>query len=95
MTTNISVNDGSTKFLNKKKTAISGKLILAVYASVIYVYISCTCLSGRLEYNSLFVGLGGWGVTAVRKNFGCKSVDDNMDGLNVYSVVQVGSGRDY
>ena len=78
----------------KKKIATSGKLILAVYASVIYVYISCTCLSSRLEYNSLFVGLGGWGVRAVRKNFGCKSVD-NMDGLNVYSIVQVGSGRDY
>jgi len=52
-------------------------------------------LSSSLEYNSLFVGLSGWGVRAVRKNFGCKFVDDNMDGLNVYSVVQVGSGHDY
>ena len=26
------------------------------------------------------------------KKFGCKSVDDNRDGLSVYSVVQVGSG---
>jgi hypothetical protein len=28
----------------------------------------------------------------VSKQFGCKSVDDNGGGLNVYSVVQVGSG---
>ena len=26
------------------------------------------------------------------KKFGCNSVDDNADGLNVYSVVQVGCG---
>ena len=25
------------------------------------------------------------------KTFGCKSVDDNRDGLNVWSVLQVGS----
>jgi len=31
----------------------------------------------------------------VKKHFGCKSVDDNMDGLNVYSLVHVGSGGDY
>jgi len=36
-----------------------GKLITAVYASVFCLY-SCTRLSGRLEYNSLFVGPGGW-----------------------------------
>ena len=29
---------------------------------------------------------------AVSKKFGCKSVDDNMDGFIVQSVVQVGSG---
>jgi hypothetical protein len=34
------------------------------------------------------VGVGG----AVSKKFGCKSVDENGDGLNVRSVVQVGSG---
>jgi len=28
------------------------------------------------------------------QNFGCKSVDDNWDGLNVYSVVKVGSGSE-
>jgi hypothetical protein len=29
----------------------------------LYIYrISCTCLSGRLENNSIFVGLGGWGL---------------------------------
>jgi hypothetical protein len=27
----------------------------------------------------------------VSKKFGCKSVDDNWDGLNVWSVLQVGS----
>jgi len=41
-----------------KKTATFSKLIIAVYALVVYVYISCTCLSGQLEYNSWFVGLG-------------------------------------
>jgi len=45
-----------------KNTATSGQLIMAVYASYVYVYISCTRLSGRLEYNTLFVGLWGWGV---------------------------------
>jgi hypothetical protein len=56
---NIRVNNGSEKFF--KKTATVSKLIIAVYASVVHVYISCTCLSSWLEYNSLFVGLGGWG----------------------------------
>jgi hypothetical protein len=28
----------------------------------------------------------------VSKKFGCKSVDDNMDGFIVQSVVQVGNG---
>ena len=46
----------------KKNTATSGKLIKAVYASYVYVYMFCTSQSGRLEYDSLFVGLGGWGV---------------------------------
>jgi len=31
------------------------------YASFVYVYFSCICLSGRLEHNSVFVGLGGLG----------------------------------
>ena len=35
------------------------------------------------------VGVGG----AVSKKFGCKSVDDNGDGPNVWNVVQVGSSR--
>ena len=78
----LSVNNDSKKFY-KKNTATSGKLIIAVYASVVYVYISLTCLSSRLEYNSLFVGLGAWGVGAVSKIFGCKSVDDNVYGLSV------------
>ena len=29
----------------------------------------------------------------VRKIFGCKSVDDNADGLSIWCVVQVGSGN--
>ena len=37
--------------------------------SVGYVYFSCTGLSSRLECNSLFVGLEGWGVRGnERKN---------------------------
>jgi len=43
----------------KKNTVTSGKLIKAVNASCVYVYIFCTSQSGRLQYNSLFVGLAG------------------------------------
>ena len=57
---NIGSNNGSEE-LYTKNTATSGELIIAVYASYVYICISCTCLSGRLEYNSLFVGLGFWG----------------------------------
>ena len=61
---NIGANNGSEKLWMKKNTMTSGKLIKAVYASHVYVYISIsrTSWSGRLEYNSLFVGLGVWGV---------------------------------
>jgi len=61
---NISVNNGSEKLLKKinTHTATFGKLIIAVFASVVYVCISCICHSGRPECNSLFVGLGGWDV---------------------------------
>ena len=46
-----------------------------------YVYISCKCLSSRLEYNSLFVGLGGWGVRgSEHKIWLFKS---NADGLSI------------
>ena len=51
-----------------KKTATFSKLIIAVYASVLYVYISCTCLSSWLEYNSLFVGLLDLGVRGSEQN---------------------------
>ena len=45
---NIDVTNGSEKFLKKKKNpATSGKVIIAVYASFVYVYISCTCLSRK------------------------------------------------
>jgi len=57
---NIGANNGSEK-LWTKKIVISGKLIKAVYALYVYFYISCTSYSGWLEYNSLSVGLGGWG----------------------------------
>ena len=39
----------------------------------------------------LHQGVGVWGGSA-QKKFGTKSVDDNWDGLNVQSVVQVGCG---
>jgi len=49
--------------MRKNNTANSGKLIKGVYVSYGYVYIVCTSWSGRLEYNSLFVEVGGgWGV---------------------------------
>jgi hypothetical protein len=56
---NRGVNNGSEKLLTKN-TATSGKLIIAVYA--VHVFPVQTSWSGRLECNSLFVGLGGWGV---------------------------------
>ena len=76
---NIRANKDSKK-LWKQNTAASGKLFIAVYASYSYTDICCTLLSGRLQYNSLFVGLGCWGVSG---KFGCKSVDNNADGLDV------------
>ena len=48
----------------------------------VHVDISCTCMSSRLEYNPLIVGLGGWGVRGSEQTFGCTSVDDKGDGLN-------------
>ena len=58
---NIGENNGSENY-EQKKTVTSGKLIKTLYAQYAYVYISCTSQSGRLECNSLFVGLRGWGV---------------------------------
>jgi hypothetical protein len=54
----ISANNGS----EKKNTATSGKLIIAVYASYIYVCCFLHKLVRSAEYISLFIGLGGWGV---------------------------------
>jgi hypothetical protein len=49
--------------MNKKiNTTTSGTLIKAAYVSYVYVYIFCASWSGRLEYNSVFVGLGVGGV---------------------------------
>jgi hypothetical protein len=42
MYTNIDANNGSEILWTKKDTATSGKLIKAVYASYVYVYIFCT-----------------------------------------------------
>jgi len=54
--------------MKKKKphTATSGKLIKEEYASFVYVYIYCT---GRLEYNYLFLDLGGCGERAMSEVF--------------------------
>ena len=51
--------------------------------SVVFILSVLVCVSSRLECHFLFVGLGvgAWG--AVSKKFGCKSVDDNGDGLSV------------
>jgi len=43
-------------------TYFPNNLRIRVYASYVYVYISRTYLSSRLEYSSIFVGLGVWGV---------------------------------
>jgi hypothetical protein len=60
---NIGANNGSENLLTKKKhTTTSGKLMTAVYASYVYVHIFCTSQLGRLEYNSLSIGRGVWGV---------------------------------
>jgi hypothetical protein len=78
---NIDVNKGSENSVEKYNTT-SGKIIIASHASVVNLYVSCTCVSGRLEYNSRFVGRRVWGEGQCNK-FGCKSVDDNWDGLSV------------
>ena len=41
----------------KKNTAISARLIEAVYVSCVCVCIFCASQSGRPEHNSVFVGL--------------------------------------
>ena len=51
-----------------KSTATYGKLVISVHASCVYVYTACTSWSGRLEYNYLFVGLGGLGVRGNERN---------------------------
>ena len=55
---NTGANSGSEKLLTKN-TATSCRLINALRASFVYVYIFCSSYTGRLEYSSLFVGLGG------------------------------------
>ena len=47
-----------------KNIATFGKQIIAACASYVYDCISRTGLSVRLEYNSLFVALGGWAINA-------------------------------
>jgi len=50
--------------------------------------------SGQVGYSIIpdLLGQGGGVGRAVTKKLSCNSVDDNWDGLNVYSVVQLGSG---
>ena len=67
MNINVCANNGSEKVYTKN-TATSGKLIIAVYASAVYVYISCIYLSSRLECNPLLFGLEGWGVRGSEQN---------------------------
>jgi hypothetical protein len=54
--------------MEKKNTATSSKIIKAVCTSYDYVYVFCTSKSGQLEYNSLFVGVGGWGIRGNERN---------------------------
>jgi hypothetical protein len=65
-----------------------GGLVIARYASVVYVCKFCIKSSGRIERYFLFVGPGvsmGW---IFSKTFGCKMVDEVSDGFNIKSVVQ-------
>ena len=72
----------------------TGELDTAQCFAVIYVYISCTEGSGRPAFNSRFTGSGGWGGKGSKQKICCESVDDDGDGLNVKSVVQMeGGGR--
>jgi hypothetical protein len=52
----VNIKKGSEKFC--KNTATIGEIITTEYASVVYVYISCTYYSGRLEYKSLLLDEG-------------------------------------
>jgi hypothetical protein len=58
-------------------------MVKAVYAVYVNVYIYCTIYSGRPEYNSLFVGLGGGVLGAMSEKFVSKAVYKNGDGLDV------------
>jgi hypothetical protein len=60
---NISINVNKCSENSKKNTANYGKLntSTSVLASVLYLYISCTCGSARLDCNSLSFGIGGLG----------------------------------
>jgi hypothetical protein len=73
----------AVKNYEQTNTAASGQRIEAVYGSYGYVYIFCTSQSGRLEYNSLFVGLGSWIVRGSERKICSKAVDENRDGLVV------------
>jgi hypothetical protein len=71
---NKGAKNGSEK-LWTKNTATFSKLIIEVYASVV-----CQVDKSIIPY-LLDQGVALWG--AVSKSFGCKSVEDNADGLNV------------
>ena len=77
---------------SKKNTAAVGVLITAECVLVVYVYIflQVSHVGWSVIPYLLDQGVGFEGQWA--KKFGCKSVDDNVDGLNVQSVIHMGSG---
>jgi hypothetical protein len=74
---NINVNKRGDNS-SEKNTATSGRLIVAAYDFIVHLYIPCTCVSGRLVYNTLFVGVRGpeqpgirrWIITGMGSIFG-------------------------
>jgi hypothetical protein len=74
-----------------KNTATVGELITAECASVIlFIFlVHISQVGWRIISKFLDEGVGVW--EKKKKKFGCKLVDDNWDGLNVHSVMQVGS----
>ena len=86
----VNINNSSGKAKKKKTVRLSvGQLQQNVLLSVMSAFV---VHSGQVLWRvitDLLVQSVGVGV-AVSKKCGCKSVDDNWDGFNVQSVVQVG-----
>jgi len=76
-----------------------GDLITAVYASVVYVYISCTCLSRRPEYTGVLISpqpdQEGNKLQRPNSNF-CKPLKNNSEGCpsNQVSAAAMTSASD-